>query len=140
MDQWNSLREEYVSGEASCRELGEKYGIDPGTVSRRAVKEQWTRLRKLRREPPRKEDPVTGLQEVADKLLCRVETWVESQEALDVKDLRALVSALKDLVAIREACPDLERQARIAELEEKLEGPAADLRVVFQAGKEAWNE
>ena len=30
-------------------------------------------------------------------------------------------------------------RARIAELEEKLEGPTEDLRVVFQAGEEAWN-
>ena len=143
MDQWKQLREEYVTGEASCRELGEKYGIDPAVVSRRAVKEQWTCLRKLHRSKElgknRKEDPVSGLQEVADKLLLRVENWVEDQETLDVKDLRALVSALKDLVAIREACPELERQARIAELEEKLEGPTEDLRVVFQAGEEAWN-
>ena len=147
MTDWSAIREEYVTGTLSYQKLGEKYGISRSRISAVALQEHWVSCRETHRKqasetipaelPP--EEPMPTLQSVADKLLRRIEASVDDREPLDVKDLRALVSALKDLIAIREACPELERQARIAELEEKLEGPTEDLRVVFQAGEEAWN-
>ena len=140
MIDWLQIKNEYIRSNVSCRELAEKYGLSPRQVSHYASKEQWPQLRKAYRNTGPEGELVSTMQTVADKLLRRLETSVDDPEVMDVKDLRALVSALKDLVSIREACPELERQARVAELEQKLDRAEGALHVVFQAGEEGWNE
>ena len=147
MTDWSAIREEYVTGALSYQKLGEKYGISRSRISAVALREHWVSCREAHRKqasetipaelPP--EEPMPTLQSVADKLLRRIEASVDDREPLDVKDLRALVSALKDLIAIREACPELEHQARVTELEEKLNRGEGGLRVIFDAGEEEWN-
>ena len=140
MIDWLQIKNEYIRSNVSCRELAEKYGLSARQVSHYACKEQWAQLRKAYRSTGPEGELVSTMQTVADKLLRRVETSVDDPETMDVKDLRALVSALKDLVSIREACPELERQARVAELEQKLDQADSAIHVVFQAGDEGWNE
>ena len=140
MIDWLQIKNEYIRSNVSCRELAEKYGLTAKQVSHRSCKEQWFRQRKTYQGTGPEGELVSTMQTVADKLLRRVEASVDDPEGMDVKDLRALVSALKDLVSIREACPELERQARVAELEQKLDRTEGSIYVVFQAGDEAWNE
>ena len=140
MIDWLQIKNEYIRSNVSCRELAEKYGLTAKQVSHRSCKEQWFRQRKAYQGAGPEGELVSTMQTVADKLLRRVEASVDDPEGMDVKDLRALVSALKDLVSIREACPELERQARVAELEQKLDRTEGSIYVVFQAGDEAWNE
>lgn len=137
MKDWSQIKEEYIATDSSCRKLAAKYGLAHSTVSLRATKEGWPQLRKARRQEEQK--LTDALQTVADKLLHRIEASVDGDEKLDVKDLRALVSAVKDLIAIREACPELERLARVAELENALGGQSGGIEVVFRAGEEEWN-
>lgn len=137
MNDWNQIKEEYMSTDISCRKLAEKYGIARSTLSQRAAREDWPRLRTERQQEVRRQRD--SLQTVADKLLRRIEDSVDGEAALEVKDLRALVSAVKDLISIREACPELERLARIAELEEALGSREGGIEVVFRAGEEEWN-
>ena len=87
----------------------------------------------------KKRDLTVKLHSVADKLLSRIETAVDAPEQMDTKDLRALVSALKDLLTIQEACPELEKQARVAQLQKQLEQKEEQIRVIFEAGEEEYN-
>lgn len=134
---WMQMKEEYITGDVSYRRLGEKYGVAASTVSDRASREGWARMRREYRD--RGAQMTNTLQSVADKLLRRIESSVDAEETLDVKDLRALVSAVKDLISIREACPELERRVRIAELEEALGDREGGIEVIFKAGQEEWN-
>lgn len=134
---WIQMKEEYVTGDSSYRFLGAKYGVATSTVADRASREGWARMRREHRD--RSAQMTNTLQSVADKLLHRIENSVDGEEEMDVKDLRALVSAVKDLISIREACPELERRARIAELEEALGDREGGIEVVFKAGEEEWN-
>ena len=137
MTDWSAIREEYVTGDLSYQKLGEKYGISRSRISAVALQEHWVSCREAHRKqasetipaelPP--EEPMPTLQSVADKLLRRIEASVDDREPLDVKDLRALVSALKDLISIRDSCTEPEALPEEPEL-----------RVIFEAGEEAWNE
>lgn len=129
MADWTQIKTDYIQGGLSCRELGEKYGLKPATVSGKAVREQWGRLRREFREESPGQEPVSALQAVADKLLQKIEASVAEEDSLDVKDLRALVSALKDLISIRDSC-----------MEPEAHPEAPGLRVIFEAGEEEWNE
>ena len=142
MADWEQLREEYIHSEVSLRELARKHQLPYAAVSRQSAAEGWSRQRKARQKdaPPKASQPPATLQTVADKLLQRIQDSVEGDAPLDTRDIRALVSAVKDLSAIREACPDLERMARCAELEEKLGGTDRRIQVIFQAGEAEWNE
>lgn len=133
MTDWTQIKNEYIQGALSCRELGVKHGVNPVSVSGKAAREQWARLRREFREGIPEREPVSALQAVADKLLRKIEASVDAEEALDVKDLRALVSALKDLISIRGSCAESE------ELCEE-EAEEAGLRVIFEAGDAEWNE
>ena len=129
MTDWTQIKTEYIQGGLSCRELGEKYGVKPASVSGKAAREQWARLRREFREESPSREPAAALQAVADKLLRKIEASVAEEDPLDVKDLRALVSALKDLISIRDSCTEPEALPEEPEL-----------RVIFEAGEEAWNE
>ena len=46
MPDWNAIRNEYIAGGISQRELAEKYDISIATIARRAQSEKWTTDRK----------------------------------------------------------------------------------------------
>ena len=141
MTDWKQLEQEYITKNISCRKLAEKYGICQSTVSSRATRGDWAQLRGAyqNRYQTESRDLAAKLHTVSDKLLTRIETAVDAPEQMDTKDLRALVSALKDLLTIQEACPELEKQARVAQLQKQLEQKEEQIRVIFEAGEEEFN-
>lgn len=141
MTDWNQLEQEYITTGISCRGLAKKHGINHSTVSSRACRGGWMEKRGNYQGAGKrkKRDLTVKLHSVADKLLSRIETAVDAPEQMDTKDLRALVSALKDLLTIQEACPELEKQARVAQLQKQLEQKEEQIRVIFEAGEEEYN-
>ena len=92
MNDWNAIRTEYITGEATYRELAEKYGVSPARVKRMGGKEDWVTQRRQHAKrvlakslEAEAEDTVRRLSRVlraSDALLGRIE------EAIDQLDVR----------------------------------------------------
>ncbi len=150
---WKSIRFEYVTTGQSYRDLAEKYGISVCTLSRRAKKEGWPEMRKIN------DDKITtkaldaynekeiqkkvGLMEAADVLLERVNLVFTLNPELDVKDIRGLAAALKDIKDVKNTEADIrEQEAKIRNLEKAASEDAQVVAVEFRMpeGQEEYAE
>lgn len=50
MTEWEAIKAEYVTGDISYRKLAEKHGVSFRTLSDRALKQEWPRLRQKHRD------------------------------------------------------------------------------------------
>ena len=140
---WKGIRFEYVTTGQSYRDLCDKYGISLATLSRRAKREGWPEMRKLN------DDRVTakaleaynekeiqkrlGLIEAADVLLERVGLVFTLNPELDVKDIRGLAAALKDIKDVKNTEADIrEQEAKIRNLEKQAADDAQVVSVEFR--------
>ena len=144
---WAAIREEYRTSELSLKKLSEKYGVSRSTLQRRFAREGWA----ARREQYWAEGSLTGdtawlLEETAKKILKQLQADFEDQQQfhrylvktkgaeeleerifrkLDTKALKEVTAALKDLKAMLQGGEDDQDN---------------QVRVVFEAGEEDWNE
>ena len=140
---WKSIRYEYITTGVSYRELALKYGISLCTLSRRAKREGWPEMRKLN------DDKVTltaleaynekavqtrlSLIESADVLLERINLIFTLNPELDVKDIRGIAAALKDIKDVKNTDADIrEQEAKIKNLEKQASEDSPIVSVEFK--------
>ena len=134
MSDWQKIKTEYITTDTSYRKLADKYGIDQATVSRKAKKEDWVSMRQrhisetqakiLDADTEEKVDRATRLKTVADKLLDKVEQWVEMGEPISansIKNLSDAIKNIKEVQMIRTEEEIEEQKARIAKLRKEAE-------------------
>ena len=144
---WGAIRTEYITGTVSLRWLAGKYGVCPGTVSRRAKREDWagqrrsfvsgTQQRILEAEGSRQTERAARLQETADTLLTRVSALLESPEAstLPPQSLRHISGVLKDIRDVQMLKSPLdyqEQKLKIANLRAQAEQDRGSVTVTLE--------
>ena len=143
---WARIREEYIQSDLSLRKLSEKHGVSRRQLERRSAREGWPALRERSRGGPLSEDTARRLTEAVEKALKVVQDAFDDEkqfhrylvktkgaeeleerifQKLDTKALKEVTAALKDLKAMLQGGED---------------GQDNQVRVVFEAGEEAWNE
>ena len=148
MADWQAIKTEYITTDTSYRKLSEKYGIHYKTIADKGKEEGWKELRSQHTHKTltktlnvisnKQVDRAAKLISVADKLLVKVESLVESDSEvlLDTQNLKHISGVLKDIKEIQmiKSEKDLEEQdARIAKLRKEAESEDEDneIQVVF---------
>ena len=160
MADWAKIKTEYLTSDTSYRKLAQKYGVNATTIAKKASKEGWvsqrqqqanrTLSRTLTAVSNRQVNRAARLQDVADKLLNKIEAAVDdyNMEVLlvDRQSLRQITGALKDIKdiqMIRSEADLREQEARISKLLKEAErednGPN---KVVIQieGGEDTWSK
>lgn len=151
---WSSIRNEYIQGGISYREIAKKYDVPFGTLQRIAKKEKWTTLR-LQADDKAKTECVknvgkqkgkhsSNVLKVADKLLDKISDLLENMTTYDTQSIKHLSSALKDLKDIKgiKTTLDLkEQEARIKKLEKEAtsqEEEKTEVNIIIEGGDQEW--
>lgn len=128
---WNKIKTEYITTNCSYRSLAEKYGISRVQIGNVGKKEGWVELRSqflaetltktIEAVGDQEVDRAKKIQDVADKLLKKIETVVDAAEpsGMNAKAIRALTAAVKDLKeiqGIRSVLDEEEQRVRIENL------------------------
>ena len=126
---WNEIKSEYISSDASYRDLCAKYNVPLHRLRAVAQNEKWVALREQARhrtdikiiESVAKQgaEHTLRLYSVADKLLCKIEDTLDKMEVLDSQSIKHFTSALKDIKDIKGVKSDIdlrEQEARIEKL------------------------
>lgn len=154
---WKKIKAEYIAGGTSYRKLAEKHGVSFNTLKRRAVEEEWYKLRQQKDEKTttkiidsvsdKEAKTVNNIIYVADKLLDKISALIDMPASYNTQNIKNLTSALKDLKEIKGYKTDVdlrEQEARISKLQKEAERSddtgVTEIEVVFNAGKEEWNE
>lgn len=143
---WKKIKAEYVRGGTSYRKLAAKHGVSPSTLSKIATREKWAELRKqtgakfdtkltdsVARQEAKRAD---GINRVADKLLRKIEDFIDNGDAdglIVTRGFRDLTGALKDLKDVRGTKSQLEireQLARITKLEKDMQEADKENKVV----------
>ena len=156
MANWNEIKTEYITTDTSYRKLAEKHGVGESTLFARASKEKWVEQKEQHQSKTvaktldaiskKQVDRATRLITVADKLLNKVESLIESDDKvlLDTQGMKHISGVLKDIKEIQmiRSDKDLEEQdARIAKLRkeaEKEENDNKDVTIVIEGGDPSW--
>ena len=156
MTDWEKIREEYVSGGGSYRQLAAKYNVSRHVISRRGNKENWALLRGRHLFGAQAPEPISSLyeknsasgkriMEVADQILEKISDTLQTVTALDGNTLKHFTAALKELRDIKGVKSEgdiREQEIRMENLRKSMEkstGPTV-IEVIFKAGEEEWNE
>lgn len=91
MINWEPIREAYITGGLSYRQLAALYGISYGQLARHAGEENWPALRAGQQETP---DAVLQL---SQQLLEKMADMVQALPTTGYSNLRYLSGALKDI-------------------------------------------
>lgn len=159
MADWTKIKTEYLTKNTSYRKLAQKYGVNATTIAKKASKEDWVSQRQqqasrtlsktLTAVSNREVDRATRLQNVADKLLDKIEQAVDryamEEIFVDRQSLKQITGALKDIKEIqmiRSEADLREQEARIAKLrrEAEREEENKDIRVVIAPEAEEYSE
>ena len=159
MADWTKIKTEYLTKNTSYRKLAQKYGVNATTIAKKASKEDWVSQRQqqasrtlsktLTAVSNREVDRATRLQNVADKLLDKIEQAVDrysmEEVFVDRQSLKQITGALKDIKEIqmlRSEADLREQEARIAKLrrEAEREEESKDIRVVIAPEAEEYSE
>ena len=114
---WQTIKNEYVTGDATLRELAEAHGVTPGCVRGHACAEHWTAERKKHREQIAEMAKEKSAEKISDAcsevealkarmrilLFKELAARVEKCSGLGSQDFRRLVQNYLDMV---EAEPD----------------------------------
>ena len=160
MADWNKIKTEYLTSDTSYRKLAQKYGVNATTIAKKASKEGWVSQRQQQANRTlsktltvvsnRQVNRAVRLQEVADKLLKKIEAAVDdyNMEVLlvDRQSLRQITGALKDIKdiqMIRSEADLREQEARIAKLLKEAEredsGPS-NVVIHIEGGEDTWSK
>ena len=108
MRDWDEIRRAYLEGE-SQKSLSERFGIPLATIRGRAGREGWKAQRGLEAGQTLGQ---TELVRVGRKLLNRIESCLDEGKEIDLKELKAVTGALKELQGLQEE-KDAERGAAL---------------------------
>jgi transposase-like protein len=148
MADWNKIKTEYITTDTSYRKLAEKHGVGESTLFARASKEKWVEQKEQHQSKTvaktldaiskKQVDRATRLITVADKLLTKVESLIESDDKvlLDTQGMKHISGVLKDIKEIQMIKSDAdmrEQEARIANLRKQAESEDDDneIQVIF---------
>jgi transposase-like protein len=148
MADWNKIKTEYITTDTSYRKLAEKHGVGESTLFTRASKEKWVEQKEQHQSKTvaktldaiskKQVDRATRLITVADKLLTKVESLIESDDKvlLDTQGMKHISGVLKDIKEIQMIKSDAdmrEQEARIANLRKQAESEDDDneIQVIF---------
>lgn len=157
MADWQKIKTEYITTDTSYRKLAEKYGVDQATIARRAKKEDWvssrqhhadkTQAKILTADTKNKADRAARLMTVADKLLRKVEIYVDGDAPISPNAAKNLSDALKNIkeVCMVRSLEDIEEQkARIAKLQREADSKDDDkdktVIVTIAGGDGSWQK
>ena len=134
MADWQDIKTEYITTKTSFRKLADKHGINKDTIWKKAKDEGWEDLRRqhidniqtkiLDADTEQKVDRAVRLMAVADKLLVKVEQWVEMGDPISATSIKYLSDAIKNIKEVQmiRTAEDIEEQkARIAKLQKEAE-------------------
>ena len=126
---WNAIKADYIRGGTSYRKLAVKHGVSFNTLKTVAIREKWTDLRQQTSNNATTKivEKIGGQQasrsakliDVADKLLDKISSTIESMDVIDSQQIKHFASALKDLKDIKGVKSEIdlkEQEARIAKL------------------------
>lgn len=144
---WNVIKAEYIAGGTSYRTLAKKYKVSVTTLTRLAIKEKWVELRQqaeskaeaemVKKVSSAKSKTNIKINEVADKLIAKMNETIEMIDVIDGQTLKHFTSALKDLKDITGHKSDLdtkEQEARIAKLVKDAEKEDKDNEITIVIG------
>lgn len=152
---WKKIKAEYIRTEVSYRKLAQKYGVPPSTLARRMSQEKWADLRRQSNSKAiarivetvaiKEASKVDKIQSIADMLLDKIaEKIADGSYTVESKDMRAVTSALKDIIDIKGYKSDLDIQEQLARIE-KLRKDTSDeketeIRVVIDSGLDEFSK
>ena len=132
MADWEKIKAEYITTKTSYRKLAEKYGVHYKTISSKGKDEGWAELRSqhthtvltktLDCDINQKVDRAAKLMTAADKLLQKVEQYLETDGPISptsAKNLSDAMRNIKEIHMIRSAEDIEEQKARIAKLQKE---------------------
>ena len=147
---WEKLKKEYAQGGTSYRKLAEKHDISFQILQKVAKQEKWTTIRRrvvdetntkiVKSIASENAKHMRKINKVADKLLNKIETTLDSVDALDSQSIKHFTSALKDIKDIKgvKSESDLaEQEARINKLRKECESDQGDTEIEVTMGEEA---
>lgn len=152
MADWNKIKTEYITTDTSYRKLAEKHGVGESTLFTRASKEKWVEQKEQHQSKTvaktldaiskKQVDRATRLITVADKLLNKVESLIESDDKvlLDTQGMKHISGVLKDIKEIQMIKSDAdlrEQEARIKNLQRQAEADNTNtepVRVIIEDG------
>ena len=153
MADWQKIKTEYLTTDTSYRKLAEKYKVNATTIAKKASKEDWQSQRQqqasktlskmLAADTKQKVDRATRLMTVADKLLKKVEMYVDGDDLISptsAKNLSDTLKNIKEVCMVRTAEDIEEQKARIAKLQKEAqkEEQNHDVTIVIEGGEGAW--
>jgi len=97
MRDWEELRQAAMQGE-SLESLARRYEIPYSTLKNRAVKEQWD----VQAEGPNNTAEPDAFGRIAGKLLRLIEDGLDGEKSFDLKEIKTLTGALKELQSLGE--------------------------------------
>lgn len=127
---WNEIKTEYITSNASYRDLCEKYGVGIGKLGKIAGREGWKQLRDKHRDElvtkaiQKNEDHILSrldrIQSLADRLTDKVSIAIEqidSRGEVDRVGLRQITAAMRDIMEIQGIRTELDREEQQARIE-----------------------
>ena len=97
MTDWEGIKNRYLCNENSLLKLSEDEGVNCRTLCRRAKKENWSELKKIRMESGSE----GRMERVTAKLLEKMELAIDRSTEMDSKEIKAMTGALKELREMR---------------------------------------
>lgn len=147
---WKAIKAEYIAGGIGYRKLAEKHGVSFGTLSKIAMRENWTDLRKKACEKTgtvlaetigkRNAKKSAKIDDLVDMLLDKIGERMDALivEGKDVKSIASALKDLRDLKGIKDKLDVKEQKARIAKLERDAQAEEKeDNRIVVEIGNDA---
>ena len=141
---WQKIKNEYITGEATLRELATKYEVSFSTIQKKSSEEGWRKLRKKKRRKTEEKiiesvsakeaKKAVNIIDVADKLLEKIGTLADMVgDADSIKKLTSAIKDLKDIKGIKSEADIREQEARIAKLQREAESDTKipEIKVVF---------
>lgn len=151
---WKAIKAEYIAGGIGYRKLAEKYGVSFGTLSKIAMRENWTDLRKKACEKTgtvlaetigkRNAKKSAKIDQAVDMLLDRLIERMDMYliEGKDVKSIASALKDLRDLKGVKDKLDEQEQKARIAKLQKEAqeEKEDKDITVVLDDGLDEYSK
>ena len=150
---WSEIEHEYVTSEASYRDLSAKYGVSKNFICRRSMADGWREKKeeyfrgladkKIELTKQHNISRFMRIQGITDRLLDVVEDILSSKEPIPPNLIRSLSGAIKDIREVQGAKSDLgleEQQARMAALRRQAaeKESVTEVYVTFGGESEGW--
>lgn len=127
---WLEIRNDYIQGGGTYRELAAKWGVPLRTLAKHAKVDKWVELKQqvnnkaatlgVEAAAQAKADMATRLYDAAGTMLDKVLTAAKSAKtAKEIRALTAAIKDIKDITGIKSEADQEEQQARIASIRAK---------------------